>query len=352
MDELREQMEAAWDVEEKRLAAEMPEPEAPETQETSPVDEPAKEPAKDDLRGDIEKGATPEKEAAPSMADTQKDDPEPKTESQKAPASWSAKGRESWSKLPSEAQNEVLKREKEINKVLQESATARRAISELSQVLGPHAQRLQAAGVQSPMQAIGVLLQTEGKLRSNDQTTKAHTIAGLIREYGVDIQTLDNVLSNNPIPQKQRPNADIDALLNERLAPFTQFISQQQQYAAMQAERSKAEANQSVAEFSQSAEFINDVRLDMADLMDMAAARGIQMTLQQAYDKACAIHPDVSKIMAERAKQQQMMGTTAQAQAKRNAAVSITGQQRGTTTPAANSLRESIEQAWNESLGA
>ena len=51
-------------------------------------------------------------------------------------------------------------------------------------------------------------------------------------------------------------------------------------------------------------EFYNDVRSDMADLLDMAANRGRQMSMQDAYNTACAAHPQISKVMAGRQAQQ------------------------------------------------
>jgi hypothetical protein len=167
----------------------------------------------------------------------------------------------------------------------------------------------------------------------------------------VDIEALDNVLSGQGIPHSPSSQPDIDAILEKKLAPFQQYLTQQQQFARTQAERSMAEANRSVSDFSQNAEFINDVRLDMADLMDMAASRGQNLTLEEAYNKACVMHPEVSKILADRERQKAMMGQDQAAKAKRNAAVSITGEQGGGgSSPEATSLRAQISQAWADSM--
>lgn len=364
MDELREAMEAAYAEEEARIAEENPQdtlddvetssPEAaedqnvesePQAQESNVVDEkkgPDNGPQKTSKDKRFETQAPDEKEPNASSIDQSQT---------KAPSSWSAKARESWAKLPVDAQMEITKREKEVNKVLQDSAGARRAVQELNSVLAPHANRLMAAGIQSPIQAIGTLLATEGQLRQGDAVTKAQTIAQLVQQYGVDIQTLDDVLTQQIPTKSTHSNSQLEELLNQRLAPFQQFMSQQQAYAQHQAEQSRIEAAKSVEQFSAQAEFINDVRLDMADLLDWAAQRGQTMTLDEAYQKACVMNSEIHKIIMDRERQKDMQGRNQAAQAKRNAAVSITGQPAGNaSSPEAGNLRDQISQAWSDAL--
>lgn len=352
MDELREMMNAAYDKQEAEMQKE-PQDDEIEAVEEPQSEEPASEPVEPEAAQaeETSEPRDPPKSEKNTVEEKDKTPTEEAPKEEKAPASWSARARESWAKLPAEAKAEVAKREKEINRVLQESATARRAASELQQVLAPHSQRLMQSGVQNPIQAIGTLLATEGQLRQGDQMTKAHTIANLIKQYAVDIGTLDGVLSNEPQQQRGALSPDIDSLLNERLAPFQQFISQQQQQQQMEIARRQQEAQQSVTQFSENAEFLNDVRLDMADLMDMAAARGQEMSLEEAYKKACAMHPDVSKVVEQRQRQQAMMGSNQAAQAKRNAAVSIKGHQSGQTARGTDNLRDQIANAWADTMG-
>ena len=356
MDELREEMNRAWDEDEARRA------ELAGNQEEEEINEEPQEPtladelgaAHDQKKAEAEGEDESQGTAPLGQAKAEPEKTEPKELDQediKAPASWSAKARESWKTLPSEAKAQIDKREREVNQVLQQSAAARKGMAELHQVLAPHAQRLINAGVESPMQAIGTLLATEGRLRQGSTHEKAATIANLIKQYGVDIETLDTVLSGQQVAPRGRVNADIDAILNEKLAPFQQYMSEQQRWQQAQLQRSQQEATQSVAQFSQNAEFINDVRNDMADLMDLAAARGREMSLEEAYNRACLAHPEISQILEQRKAQQTMMGTSEAAKAKKRAAVSITGQQGGQTTRGADTLRAQIAQAWEESMG-
>lgn len=350
MDELRQAMEDAYGEEEARLAQEQDEVshDEPAAVETTPVETPEPTPVETPEPTSVE---TPEPEKL-ELEHPEKTEPEAPAQpdvqpgGEKAPASWSAKAREAWANMPSEAQAEVTKREREVNKVLHDSANARRAVQELNQVLAPHAQRLMNAGVQSPIQAIGQLLQTEGHLRQGDSITKAHTIATLIKRYGVDIQTLDAVLSNEPAPQHPAGNPDLDALLNQKLAPFNEFMSQQRAYAQHAEENARQQAALAVQQFCEGKEFIGEVREDMADRIDIAAKHGRQMTLDEAYDIACKYHPEVSKILMDRERQHAMQAQAERTQAKRNAAVSITGQptNNGPGVSADASLRDVLNQ--------
>jgi hypothetical protein len=353
MDELRKAFEDAF---EKDAGQQEREEETLETtaevesQNEEAIPEPEEKPAQ------VKKSSL-EEELPDEVKAFQKEKAAPKQEAieareqdAKAPASWSAKARESWKQLPKDAQAEVMKRETEINRVLQESASARNTLRELNTVIAPHRDRMMANGVSNPIQAIGQLLATENQLRSGDTMTRAGTIARLIKDFNVDIGTLDNLLSGQSV--QPNPNSDIERLIEQRMAPVNQFLTQQQQYQQHLAQQEQRQAAQSVGQFTQNAEFINEVRMDMADLLDMAAARGQTLSLDDAYKKACAIHPEVSQIMASRENQKRIMGANTNAAAKKAASVSITGQQGGSPAKGeSNSIRDAIAQAWADQLG-
>lgn len=352
MDELRDEFNDAWDK------AEAAAPEIEPIEEPTPI---AEEGVKDEKIGDEsaakEEIADPEEKPEDKPKEESKAEPEkgaqkPKEaaakepEKSKAPASWGAKARQKWGDVPAEAQAQIAKREKEINQVLQQSAVARKAADQLNAILAPHKDGMIAAGHQDPFQAISGLLQTESTLRIGSQQQKAQELAAIIKNYGVDIATLDAVLTGEAPPDPQ--TAGLEAMLDKRMAPINDFLKMQQQNQQYQHQNEEAGAAQAVQEFEANAEFLSDVRMDMADLMDGASRRGQKMTLQQAYDKACAIHPEVSGVLAERAKQAQIMGTKEDLQAKKAASISLVGKQEGAGGGAGNlSMRDQIESAWN-----
>jgi hypothetical protein len=78
----------------------------------------------------------------------------------------------------------------------------------------------------------------------------------------------------------------------------------------------------------------------MADILDMASKRNLNMSLHEAYNRACQLHPEVSRILSGR--------TSAPTQKQRRAASSISGSPGGTGESAkANSVRDAIEMAWD-----
>lgn len=265
---------------------------------------------------------------------------------EKPPASWNAKAREDWGKIPGAARAQIEKREREVSQVLQQSAEARKAMQHLNSVIGPHVEGLKASGATDPMSAIGNLLSVESSLRVGSQQQKAEQVANIISQYGIDIRTLDSLLAGQPAPNPE--TSHIEQLLEQRLAPVNDFLAQQQQAQQYQQIQEKQAAQQSVEKFRQQAEFLDDVRGDMADLMDLATKRGQSMSLEDAYTKACSIHPEVSRVLADRNKQSQLMGTQQTIQQKRAAASSLTGAAGGSGGKATDlSLRDQLADVWN-----
>jgi transcriptional/translational regulatory protein YebC/TACO1 len=73
--------------------------------------------------------------------------------------------------------------------------------------------------------------------------------------------------------------------------------------------------------------------------------------LEEAYQKACAVHPEISKVMAQRNEQQKLMQGSNIAKAKKHAAVSVVGRQGGSAPQTSLSLRDSIAAAWDSQMG-
>lgn len=348
---IREQFEAAWEESEQENE---PIPEDQPTPEATPEEPPPEEPA------EPEPDKKPEEDQGDKPAPEDKNEPEPKPEEaatdkktqEKAPVSWSPGNREKWGDLPAEVKQQITKREQEIDLALKKSSDSRKVADTFMQTVEPFKQGLQAAGYQDPFTAINTLFQAEATLRGGSQQQKAQQVAQLIQNYGVDIQTLDTMLAGQPAPTSDGGgNPDIERLIDERMQPVNQYLQTVQQREQQMQMQRQQQAVQAVESFD--GEFLSDVRLDMADLMEMAAKRGVPMTIEEAYDKACAVHPEVGPIMKQREEQKRLMGTTAEARRKKQtASASLTGRQRGEPAPSGNeSRRETIEQLWNEQVG-
>ncbi len=303
---------------------------------------------------------TPQKTDAGESPEDSDTDRDAKNEAPvKAPASWSASARETWKDLPKSAQEQVMKREREITMTLQQTAGARNMARQLNETLAPYKDALIAQGVQNPLDAVSTLLATENRLRSGTAQEKAYTVATLIKNYGVDVQALDNMLASGghqggDTNSQQAVQPDIQRLIQEQLAPYNQFMQQQQQAQQYAMQQEQANAHQTIEEFSKNAEFLPDVRMQVAEILDNAAKNNVAMELQQAYDIACQIHPEVSKVIAARKQQQTTMNTNHVTQQKRAAAASIRGERggNGNADRSKMDMRSQISDIWNEIEGA
>jgi len=259
---------------------------------------------------------------------------------EKAPAGWTPANREHWAGLPDALKTQISKREREVNDVLQKSAGSRKFQEGFNNMTGQYRNVMQSEGINDPLQAVNGLFQTASTLVSGNPQVKAKRIAEMIQHYNIDISALDDILSGQQ-PQQQQDDPMMKAL-DARLAPMQQMFDSMQNQQTQVMQSQQASVDTEVASFEQNAEFINDVRNDMADLLDMSAKRGQEMTLQQAYDKAVTLNPEISKVLAQR-KQQNDLGI------KKTAAVSLNGKLGGNEQDdaGAGSLRDTLDAAWS-----
>jgi hypothetical protein len=175
---------------------------------------------------------------------------------------------------------------------------------------------------------------------------KAVKMAAMIQHYGIDINALDSALvGQTPTPS---PNAEMEHMLNERMAPVNQLLNEINSRNDQAQQRTVADAESSVAAFE--GEFLSDVRNDMADLIDMASARGQEMTLKDAYDKAILLRPEIQTVLSDRKSNEDLLGNQNKINGKRAAASSLSGRQSGDGKGGgAMSLRGSILDAWDAS---
>lgn len=268
-------------------------------------------------------------------------------DSVKAPLDWSPKQRESWSKVPRPIQDKIIAREQEAAQAMAGTADARKTHDRFSQLANSYAPVLAAEGVNTPMEAVEGLFKTAANLRMGTPETKARQIAQMIKHYGVDVQALDSVLVGEAPQQNQ--NAQFEQMIDQRMAPINQVFEQLTQMQQNKQQQVQQQANHSVEDFGAKAEFLNDVRMDMADLIDMAAKQGRQLSLQDAYDRACTLNPEISKVLEDRKNQERILGSNSTMSAKRNAASGLNGRMTGGGGSASNvSIRDAIANAWDE----
>ena len=362
---LRDAIEAALDEPEAAAPAPAAEPavEASAPAESEPVAvesaEASSEPAADlnalaEDKPDNEQVQQQERDEQGKFKKTEGVTPGPKTEPKqqaaKAPASWRPEVREHWAQLPDTVRTEIARRESEVARTLQETAEARKTAEAVMKTIAPYEAFIKAEN-SSPLQAIDNLMSTAARLRTGTAPELATLVAGIVQQFGVGrfgngfIDALDSALAGQT-PRVDPQQAAIDQVLNQRLAPlqnmFQQFQTVQQQQQQLVAQQAQSEVEQ----FLNQAEFGNDVREDMADLIETAQRRGQNMTLQQAYDKACLLNDSVSKVIQQRRMAQGAQVQTQAAQRAKSAAVSVSGAAPvGALQQPATDVRSAIEAA-------
>lgn len=300
--------------------------------------------------GESTTGKPPVQGAAPSSkpttpgggADTSQPPPSP---ADQAPGSWKAAEKAEWDKIPPTARAAIRRREAEATRAFQVSTEARRHADEYQKVLHPFEPLIQARGITDPLnQVIKPILQIRAALEIGSPQQKAQLVANMVRDFGIDVSELDAAITNHiknpgaaqaaapmaPPPPSYRTSPELQPLfaLAERLA-----------------QRSQAAAAEAVASVEELPNF-EELREDMADIMERADRAGREITIQQAYDRAAVMNGLQPSNPQPAARQQVTPSEAAAILARsRKAASSVAGAPSVSPGKKATTLREQIESA-------
>lgn len=270
----------------------------------------------------------------------------------KAPVGWKGKAKESWNELPDETKQAISEREREISVKLQETADARRVAENFSQLMQQHREPLQGLGFKDPFEAVGTILATVTAMRTGSTQQRAQAAANVLTAFGIDYATLDDIVSAGGGSLAENKNVELETLLDQRLKPVNDFMSQLEAAQYQNQQRSAQATQTEIQDFIDAHEHAETVRNDMADLLDMAAQRGVNMSLEDAYNKACMMHPDISAQLIEEKHLARVAQTREQYQKKKKAASSIHGRPAGNGKPSSgNSLQDALNEAWDIHTG-
>lgn len=311
--DIREALEAAATEQEKDDATPIQSNEAVEVVETPAVEKQVAAPENDDAPelADKKPAAEPQPDAAAPAPGQHRVD--------RAPASWRKEAKGEWASVPLHIRQEVHRRELEVNRALNEAAQARQSAEQFGKVVEPYMARIQSFGV-TPQQAISQLLQADYTLATSSKSQRAQLMAKLVRDYDVDVVELDAAIvagmQGQQSPQTpQQP--DIQALVQQQLQQALAPLYQQQQ---QEQQRQQQAVDQTVEQMALDPKYphFDEVREDMADMIELAAKRGIALSLADAYTRAVAFNPQVNQM--QQAQQQNL-----QAQRAKVASRSVTG---------------------------
>lgn len=267
---------------------------------------------------------TPARNAAKADATAGQTQQTPTGQTFKAPGSWRPELREHWSKVPLELQAEITRRETEVNRAMGQATAARQFAEEFQNTVRPYEALIRSSGI-TPIQAMNNLMSTATSLQMGTPAQKAQIAAKIIQNYGVDIAMLDQVLSGQQPKGGGGPDPSLIQALDQRLKPITEFMGSFQQQQQQENQRIAQTAQQATEQFAADPknEFYEDLREDMADLLEFAAKRGRPMTLKQAYEQAAMAHPEISKVISSRKSAEEVKNRAANLQRARRAASSL-----------------------------
>jgi hypothetical protein len=263
----------------------------------------------------------------------------------KAPSSWKPEAKEAYIKAergealtPQEIKlltAEANRRESDYHKGLEEYKTHAQKARQFEQVVNPYAQNFQQLGLDAPT-AIQKLLEADHKLRHSNPQEKAHYLAQLANQYGVSLGQIQNPQQNDP---------QMQYLVNE----LQQLRQTQQMWQNSIQQQEQAKANHELEKFASDGKpHFEAVRNKMADFLE----RGEATTLEQAYEMAVWMRPDIRQTLIE---QQQIEARKQyeeqqRSQRAKTASISVRGSSPTSSgsQPVAGSLRDILEAQFNQ----
>ena len=274
----------------------------------------------------------------------------PRQQGERAPASWRPDIREHWGSLPEPVRAEIQRRETEVARTLQETAEARKTAEAVMKTIEPYQAFIKAEN-SNPLQAIDNLMGTAARLRTGTAPELAQLVAGIVNQFGTGrfgngfIEMLDSALAGQT-PKQDPQQLAMEQVLNQRLAPMQNMLTQFQQAQVQQQQQAAQAAQTEVQSFIERAEFGNDVREDMADIIEAHSRRGQNISLQDAYKKACLMNDTVRSVISQRMKAKGAQQGTQAAQKARSAAVQVSGSApMGALRQESTDVRSAIEAA-------
>jgi hypothetical protein len=320
MSDLREQLEAAFEADDQKVTPE----ETSQVSEVVPDSEPIGR-----VRDETGKFAREEPEV-----------PEELKPERRAPSSWKPDAQAAFLKAdrgepltPQEIKiltAEAEKRENDYHKGIEGFKTHAQKARQFEQAIAPYQQTLSQLGMDAPT-AINKLLEADHKLRYSDPIAKAQYFQNLAQQYGIDLGQVQNIPQQDPQTQ----------YLMQQLNELRQ-TQQMWQNSIQEQERSKA--NHELEQFAGSDKtHFEAVRGDMADLLEAGKAQ----SLEQAYEMAIWMRPDVRQTLIEqqRIEAQRNYEQQQRTQRAKTASVSVKGSSpsSGGSQPPSGDLRALLE---------
>lgn len=272
--------------------------------------------------------------------------PEAPQEPIRPPASWSAQAKADFAALAPHIQQEVLKRERDMDRGLEERANQLKKYEPLEQVIAPLRDRLAMNG-QTPETYFSALAAADEALQGPN---KLQALAQVAQMYGIDLRQFSQPGQPGQQPQQAQLPPEFGALMQE-VQQLRQTVTQQQTAAQ---DASDAQLQAEIDAFSNANMYFENVRPMVAAILRAQP----ELDLKSAYDRACwaddSIRPHIMQERAAQEAEQARQAASAKVAAARGAGVSIAGSPvPGASAPNGAptlSIRDNLAQAMNGSL--
>lgn len=260
------------------------------------------------------------------------------------PPSWSAAAKADFDKLPQHIQNEVLKREADIERGKAQWDQKAQRLNRLDAVLQPRSERFRLSGIDEAT-ALQALFAAQDYLERDP----AGGLTYLARQYGIDPSALARQSGRQP-QTGARPDPHFQALARE--VETLKGALAQQQRRAQDAERSGYLDHVHAFASDPANLYFENVRERMSRLLKAGTARD----LPEAYQQAVWADPDIRPILLrqqeERYRAEAQDAARAKAAQARHASGSVTGSPAPGLAPGragpAPTLREELLNAWSQ----
>lgn len=260
-----------------------------------------------------------------------------------APTSWNAEVKSKWDAIPQDVQQQILKREEDMNKGFRQIDEERSFARQIKDVVSPYMPIITAEGG-TPAGAIQDLLNTAYRLRTASPAEKGQLLYQIAQQYGADMSASSPTQSYVD-PQLQQ--------LEQRQRTIEQMIQREQQN--YQSQQQNAIAGE-IAAFQSDPTRVHfeAVKAHMAALL----SSGLAKDLGDAYDQAVYARPDIRSTLLQQHSADSEAKRLADIKSKSNAARNASGSVRGAPGGAVSSkaapersLRDELKDNLRAALG-
>jgi len=263
-------------------------------------EEEPKEEAKEEAKEETKEEPQPEEETQEEEADSEDITEERETQSKRPPSTWSAKGKASFSKLPKHIQDEIIKREADIGKGISMYKQAANYGRSIGEAIKPYEAMIRSEN-SDPIKTVQSLLNTAYRLRSGTPQQRGQLVMQIAQQYGADLSQYSSANAENTENQEIPELQQYLNPLQEKINNLEQVYASQQQAVQQQTQQ---EAVTSIGSFQNQVDekgnirnvHFDDVRNDMADLIESAERQGRQLSLEEAYETACWANPQIRSV--------------------------------------------------------